>query len=126
MSLVEQAEKGVAAEVRWIQAYSNLCCEIVLSTKTPPNSAADANNAGNVGVRMMALFLQLPVLMPASDAFFRYLVLVNPKVEDMFEMYENANGDNRLVCADVKIVLNSIVAARPRTEYDALARLSYL
>ena len=75
---------------------------------------------------MMALFLQLPVLMPASDAFFRYLVLVNPKVEDMFEMYENANGDNRLVCADVKIVLNSIVAARPRTEYDALARLSYL
>lgn len=122
MSLLEQDSKSVAGEVQWIQAYSSTCCEVVKTTA----SEAPADNSADIGVRVMALFLQLPILMPWSDAFFRYLALIEPKVEVMFEKFENANEDNKLVCADIKVALNSVIKARPRTQYDALARLSYL
>ena len=74
---------------------------------------------------MMSLFLQLPVLWPLSDAFFRYLTLVQPRVEDSFEQFADVNS-NKLVYADVKVILNSIKASRDRAEYEAMAKLSHL
>jgi hypothetical protein len=74
---------------------------------------------------MMSLFLALPLLQPLSDSFMRYLTLVQPKVEDSFSEFADANA-NALVFVDVRILLNSIVASRSRATFEAEAKMSYL
>lgn len=100
-------------EAVWISEYSRVSYE----------SATEATTLS--AVKVAALMLQLPVLQPWSDFFCAYLSLVTPHIELTLRECENVS-ENKLVFADARVVVNSIVANRQRAEFRAKAQLSHL